>query len=57
MRQIPWPGEQSSFHIVCECGRMVTLYYNGGELDREACSCGRVYEAFHLGTAVEVTEP
>lgn len=32
------------FYHACECGLPVYMRYNGGELDRTSCNCGRVYE-------------
>jgi hypothetical protein len=30
--------------VTCKCGREFWLYFNGGEMDRRECACGRVYE-------------
>lgn len=29
--------------VQCPCGKEPYLHFNGGELDRTECNCGRVY--------------
>lgn len=36
-------GGSSSFTFTCICENVITLHYNGGELDRVQCKCGKVY--------------
>lgn len=31
----------------CECGEVVHLYWNGGELDEKECKCGKFYRTEH----------
>lgn len=41
----------------CECGETVTLWFNGGELDEQQCSCGRLYRTVHREIDLEILGP
>jgi hypothetical protein len=42
--------------ILCKCFREITLYFNGGELDRAEC-CGFKYEVRATGYELVITPP
>lgn len=33
-------GVEPCTRVTCDCGRGITLWYNGGELDADSCPCG-----------------
>lgn len=55
--QLPWPDDETAINLSCPCGKKLTLFWNGGELDQKTCSCGRRYQGRHLVTVVEVFDP
>lgn len=52
-----WDIDREVEPIDCACGRKIVLRYNGGELDSVTCDCGRLYNARHMTTVIEVTTP
>lgn len=46
-----WPVESerefTDGDVVCPCGEKFHLFWNGGELDRHQCRCGRFYRTEH----------
>lgn len=46
-----------SGRYVCECGLEVHLWFNGGELDRVECKCGREYATHATGYYLEIKDP
>jgi hypothetical protein len=43
--------------VACPCGKTFHLFWNGGELDRHDCSCGRKYYGEHRVTVMVTLEP
>lgn len=45
------------YEVVCiECGKVITLFYNGGELDQSEC-CGNIYRLESTQTDLVVVRP
>jgi hypothetical protein len=51
--EVPYPTRP----VECACGLTFTMWWNGGELDRHRCACGRVYEGEHRQTVMVVRQP
>ena len=43
--------------VTCACGKTFTMFWNGGELDRHHCDCGRLYFTEHRGVVLVTLEP
>jgi len=57
MKEIEIIPDFSSGSIKCRgCDKVVTLYFNGGELDRTEC-CGYEYETRATGHELIITPP
>lgn len=48
------PADAPVVKVYCPCGEFVSLWWNGGELDRDVCKCGTVYRTENVGTVLRV---
>lgn len=55
--RLVWPPGQNYRFTCLRCGKPVTLWWNGGELDNKQCSCGVGYSGQHVTTVIVAELP